>query len=279
MPLSVCDQARDGKGTQLRGVTYRDVRRLIGMKRSFRTSKGFTLVELLVVIAILAVLAALLLPAISASKSKAKRTTCLNNLHQISLGVRMYSDDSNDTPPALGAAALKTNILSLYSGYKQLMRNYVGLKAASSPQDKLFACPADTFYLDIFSGHGTWPPGCLEESLHDQPVMDFSSYGFNGGDNLTRIAGTRVYTRVGLGGVKLSAVKHPARTLLVVENSAPAPWSWHEPVRRAQFNDAKSVVSFVDSHVAFVKMYWDSSKLYAGFCDPPAGYDYQWTPY
>jgi len=108
--------------------------------------------------------------------------------------------------------------------------------------------------------------------------MDFSSHGFNGGDNLTRTAGSRVYTRVGLGGVKLSAVKHPGRTLLVVENSAPAPWSWHEPLRRAQFNDAKSVVSFVDGHVAFVKVYWDSSKLYAGFCDPPAGYDYQWSP-
>jgi prepilin-type N-terminal cleavage/methylation domain-containing protein len=249
------------------------------VKRRFRTSEGFTLIELLVVIAILAALAALLLPAINASKNKAKRTTCLNNLHQISLGVRMYCDDSSDTPPTLGAAALKTNILSLYSGYKRLTMNYVGLKGASSPQDKLFACPADTFYLDIFSSRVTSPPRCIEKSLHDQAVMDFSSYGFNGGDNLTRRAGTNVYTRPGLGGVKLSAVKHPARTLLVVENSAPAPWSWHEPLHRAQFYDAKSVVSFVDGHVSVVKMYWDSSKFYAGFCDPPAGYDYQWTPY
>jgi prepilin-type N-terminal cleavage/methylation domain-containing protein/prepilin-type processing-associated H-X9-DG protein len=241
--------------------------------------KGFTLIELLVVIAILAVLAGLLLPALSASKSRAKRTACLNNLRQVSLGVRMYCDDSSDAPPTLGAAALKTNILSLYSGYKQLTKSYVGLKGVSSQQDKLFACPADTFYLDVFSEHGTWPPRCVEESLHDQAVMDFSSYGFNGGDNLTRTAGTNVYTRPGLGGVKLSAIKHPARTLLVVENSAPAPWSWHEPLRRAQFNDAKSVVSFVDGHVAFVRMYWDRSKFYAGFCDPPASYDYQWTPY
>jgi prepilin-type N-terminal cleavage/methylation domain-containing protein/prepilin-type processing-associated H-X9-DG protein len=244
----------------------------------FRASKGFTLIELLATIAILALLAGLLLPAISASKSKVKRTTCLNNLQQISLGVRMYSDDSSDAPPALGAAALKTNILSLYSGYKQLTMNYVGLKGASSAQDKLFACPADTFFIDIFTGAGGWPPRCVAKSLHDQAVMDFSSYGFNGGDNLTRTAGTNVYTRVGLGGIKLSAVKHPGRTLLVVENSAPAPWSWHEPLRRAQFNDAKSAVSFVDGHVAFVKVYWDSSKFYAGFCDPPAGYDYTWSP-
>lgn len=84
------------------------------MRHQFRSSKGFTLVELLVTIAILALLAALLFPALSAGKHKAKRTTCLNNLHQISLGVRMYCDDSSDTPPALAAAALETNILCLW---------------------------------------------------------------------------------------------------------------------------------------------------------------------
>jgi prepilin-type N-terminal cleavage/methylation domain-containing protein len=248
------------------------------MRPSFRDSAGFTLVELLVVIAILAVLAAVLLPALSASKGKARRAACSSNLHQIGFGVRMYCDDSRDLPPAPGAAALQTNILSLYSGYKQLTRDYVGLKGASSPRDKLFACPADTFYMDVFSGEGGWPPRCVEQSLHDQPVMDFSSYGFNGGDNLTRRAGTNVYTRPGLGGVRLSAVAHPGRTLLVVENSAPAPWSWHGPLRRAQFNDAQSVVSYVDGHVAYVKIYWDSSKFCAGFCDPPASYEYQWSP-
>ncbi len=63
----------------------------------------------------------------------------------------------------------------------------------------------------------------VAKSLHEEAVMDFSSYGFNGGDNLTRTAGTNVYTRLGLGGVKLSAIPHPGRTLLVVENSAPLP--------------------------------------------------------
>lgn len=248
------------------------------MNNHCRAAKGFTLIELLVSIAILALLAALLLPAIAASKGKVKRTICLNNLQQIGLGVRMYCDESSDAPPALGAAAVKTNILSLYSGYKQLTKNYVGLKGAASAQDKLYACPADTFYLDIYHTDGSWPPKCVATSLHDEAIMDFASYGFNGGDNLTRTAGTNVYTRLGLGGVKLSAVKHPGRTLLVVENSAPAPWSWHEPLRRAQFTDAKSVVSFVDGHVAVVRVYWDSSKFYAGFCDPPAGYDYTWSP-
>jgi prepilin-type N-terminal cleavage/methylation domain-containing protein len=101
------------------------------MERRCGTLNGFTLIELLVVIAITAILAALLLPGISTSKGQARRTACVNNLHQISVGVRMYCDDSSDLPPVPGAAALQTNILSLYSGYKQLMKNYVGLTGAS----------------------------------------------------------------------------------------------------------------------------------------------------
>jgi prepilin-type N-terminal cleavage/methylation domain-containing protein len=252
---------------------------------NFRKLKGFTLVELLVVITIIAILAALLLPVLSAAKKRAQRTTCLDNLRQINLGVRMYADDSQDATPSPGSAAASTNMMLLYSGYKELMKNYVGLQGASSPQDKLFACPADVFFPSFFLTNAQWPWYYVSLSFHGQPFSDYSSYVFNGGDNVNRTNQSKAFIipRPGLTGVKLSSVKHPSRTVLIVEGSAPCPWSWHEPSRQVQFNDAQNVVSFVDGHVSYIKIYWDSqfnngARSEAFMYDPPASYDYQWSP-
>jgi prepilin-type N-terminal cleavage/methylation domain-containing protein len=254
---------------------------------------GFTLVELLVVIAIIAILAAVLVPAISATKRKAQRTACTNNLRQLNLGVRMYSDDSHDASPSTNGAGLtSTNILPLYTAFKALMKNYVGLNGASSSREKLFQCPADTFYPNWIVAVIPPPYFFVQKSLYQDPSWDFSSYAFNGGDNKPRKFGRIGSTYPGLGNVKLSAVKHPSRTVLMAEISALIPFSWHDPsspgvVRGSNgvvltdgtlYNNSKNVVSFVDGHVSYIKMYQKPSNGPAAWYDPPSNYDYQWSP-
>src|ERR1017187_1418647 len=235
------------------------------MRKGFNAAKGFTLLELLLVVAIIAILAALLLPALGRAKAKAQQPVCTNNLRQIGLAIRMYAEDSSDAfPPATNSPPASFN------AYTMLMKSYVGLTGTKPERAKLFACPADTFYYDYQER--------ISQSLYLQASHYYSSYGFNGGNFLT--GNPPVARWPGIAGRKLSSIKMPVKTVLVMEFAALLPYSWHEPAGASHYNNAQDMVGFVDGHVSFIKMYWNAVKtngIEAWHYDPPASYDYKWS--
>jgi type II secretory pathway pseudopilin PulG len=177
---------------------------------------------MMVVISVIGILVALLLPVLSYEKAQAKRATCLNNLRQLDVGLRMYCDDSNDISPTNENAQFGTQA---WSSYRELMKTYVGVNGQSSGQDKMFACPPDEFYIGMTkTGAFLYNPYLVRSNLWKQSLFDYSSYGFNGG---TAMRSFGYNASPGIGGLKLSSVNNPAKTVLLAEAPAFYPYSWH----------------------------------------------------
>ncbi len=105
-----------------------------------RRTLGFTLIELLVVIAIIAILAAILFPVFAKAREKARQTSCLSNLRQMSTGVAGYITDYDDATPS-----------SHYHADLYLIQPYV-------KNWQIYVCPSHQGYYDIYSYHVTFGP-------------------------------------------------------------------------------------------------------------------------
>jgi prepilin-type N-terminal cleavage/methylation domain-containing protein/prepilin-type processing-associated H-X9-DG protein len=159
-----------------------------------RKKSGFTLIELLVVIAIIAILAAMLLPALSKARARAKAATCMSNLKQVGVGLLMYAEEWRGWIPF----RLNSCVPSLSAGYRAYgdLRNYL------SPS--VICCPTALPYQ-----YTTSKPD--------------SYYGFRTAAN--SLTGFSVFNASG-GWVKSDAVEYPANFWIIGDSITIPNGSW-----------------------------------------------------
>jgi prepilin-type N-terminal cleavage/methylation domain-containing protein len=180
---------------------------------------AFTLIELLVVIAIIGILASLTLPSLGRSKQHSKVTVCLNNLHQIDLGIEMFMQDNGGRyPGGLGGQKMAREFVCRAVSDDQIVQEMLGrpLYPYIKPS-KVYACPED-------KGEDFSP-----DSVNYQPSM-YYAFGCSYSFNTTAWKFLKHVQEGGLAGATPSWVREPNRYIMVYEQPARPVWKIVEDI-------------------------------------------------